>query len=172
MQNAYQPELWHEAFIVLGGGAAALAGLIIVAASVRADQIMAMPHWRVRARNSTMSMISVTISSILILLPQDVTALGIELIVFNLGCAVLLPAAHIYQLIRNHIHAAPHVPILAVTFYLIAAAGGAGLIVGRGGGMYLVTLAYAMYLLLAPYNAYMLLLPHDRASETRRNAPQ
>ena len=119
-----------------------------------------------------MSMISVTIASILILLPQETTALGVELIVLNVGCAALLPGAHIYQLIRNRIHASPHVPVLAAFFYLLAAAGGTSLIAGWGGGMYLVTLAYAMYLLLAPYNAYMLLLPHNQASEMRPKAPR
>ena len=91
MQNAYQPEFWHEAYIVLGGATAALAGLIMVAASVRADQIMGTPQWRLRAQNSTLAMISVTVASILVLLPQDRFALGAELIVLNVACAALLP---------------------------------------------------------------------------------
>ena len=164
MQNIYHPQLWHEAYVVLGGGAAALAGLIIVAVSVRADQIMAMPHWRLRARNNTMSMISIMIASILVLLPQEPRVLGVELIVLNLLCATLLPGRVILYQLFHRTDASLHVPVLAFLLYLLAAAGGASLIAHWGGGMYLTTAAYAMYMFLAPYNAYLLLLPHDQAS--------
>ena len=96
LQNTYHPELWHEAFAVLGGGAAALAGLFMVAVSVRADRIMSTPRWRIRARNSTISMIGIMVASILVLLPQDPFALGVELIVLNLGCAISLPGRLIF----------------------------------------------------------------------------
>jgi hypothetical protein len=170
LQNIYHPELWHEAYIVLGGGAAALAGLFMVAVSVRVDQIMSTPRWRIRARNSTISMIGIMVASILVLLPQDPFALGVELIVLNLGCAISLPGRLVFYLLINRIHGSFHLPMLAVLFYLLAAAGGASLIVGWGGGMYLITAAYMMFLLFSPYNAYLLLLPHDQPSEARKRA--
>ena len=161
----YQPEQWREAYVVLGGAAAALAGLIMVAASVRADQIMGMPHWRLRARNSTLSMISLTVASVLVLSPQGQFALGVELIVLNLVCATLLPGRLAFYQLFNRVGVAVSTPVLAVLFYLVAAMGGASLIVGWGGGMYLVTAAYLMYLFLATYNAFLLLLPHDQAAK-------
>jgi hypothetical protein len=161
----YQAELWHEAYVVLGGGAAALAGLIIVAVSVRADQIMAMPHWRLRARNNTMSMISIMVASILVLLPQEPRVLGIELIVLNLSCAILLPGRVILYQFLHRTDASLYVPVLAALLYLLAAAGGVSLIAQWGGGMYLITAAYSMYMFLAPYNAYLLLLPHGPAAK-------
>lgn len=110
-------------------------------------------------------MISVTVASILVLLPQDPFALGVELIVLNLACAALLPGRLAFYQLFNRVGVAISTPVLAVLFYLLAAAGGASLIVGRGGGMYLITVAYLMYLFLATYNAYLLLLPHGPAAK-------
>jgi hypothetical protein len=67
----YQPKEWHEAYAILASGGAVIAGLIIVATAVRADQILSSLHWRLRARNSTLSMITIMIGSNLVLLPQD-----------------------------------------------------------------------------------------------------
>ncbi len=136
---------------------------MIVAASVRADQIMATPHLRAYARNSIMSMISIMIASIFILLPQGTEILGVELIVFNIGCAIFLPAKRAITQIRNSNYTSLHVPVLAVCFYLLAAASGVSLIVRWGGGLYLTMAAYLMYVFLASYNAYLLLLPRDQA---------
>jgi hypothetical protein len=52
-----------------------------------------------------------------------------------------------------------------VFFYLLAAAGGASLIVHWGGGLYLPMAAYSAYLLSAVATAYALLMPHRKASK-------
>lgn len=165
MESMYQPEHWHEAFVVLGTGSAAIAGLIIVAASVRADQIMTSPHWRLRARNSTLGMMTITIGSILVLVPQDSIILGVELIVFNLINACLLPGPVIFNEFHNRTGSPIRVPLLAACLYLLAAAGGASLIVHWGGGLYLTLAAYLGLLLTAVINAYALLMPHPKSSK-------
>ena len=159
MENMYRPELWHEAYVVLGGGAAALAGLVVVAASVRADLIMSAQHLRLRARNNTLSMISIVGGSLLVLLPQEATLLGIELIVFNLAWAMLPISVIVYEL-RKPVGLKLHLPAFATLLYLLAAAGGVSLIMRAGGGLYMTTAAYFGYLLIAVLNAYLLLLPH------------
>ena len=104
-------------------------------------------------------MISITVASILVLLPQERFELGAELIVLNLACAALLPGRlALYQLI-NRVGVALYAPVLAVALYFFAAVGGASLIVGWGGGMYLITGAYLVFMFLAIYNAYVLMLP-------------
>ncbi len=162
----YQPELWHEVYVMLGGGAAALAGLVIVAASVRADLIMSKPHLRMRARNNTLSIISIVGGSVLTLLPQDAGLLGIELIVFNLAWASLPASVILYEL-RKPAGLALHLPVLALSFYLLAALGGVSLIARWGGGLYLTTAAYFGYLLIAVLNAYLLLLPQPQPKAKR-----
>ena len=113
----------------------------------------------------TLSMITIMIGSNLVLLPQDVTLLGVELIVFNLACACLLPGPVIVNELRKHEDLSIRVPVLAVFFYLLAAAGGASLIVHWGGGLYLPMAAYSAYLLSAVATAYALLMPHRKASK-------
>jgi len=161
LENMYHAEHWHEAFIVLGTASAAISGLLIVATSVRAEQLMATPYWRLRARNSTLGMMAITIGSILVLLPQDVNVLGIELIVGNLLAACVLPGPTIIYLIRNRIGLSVKVrmPVWVLFLYFLAAAGGASLIVHGGGGLYLLLVAYFAILLTAVVNAYALLVP-------------
>ena len=137
-----------------------MAGLLIVATAVRADQILSSLHWRLRARNSTLSMITIMIGSILVLLPQDVTVLGAELVVFNLTSASLLPAPVIVNELRKHEGLSIRVPMLAAFFYFVAALGGASLIAHWGGGLYLPMIAYSAYLLSAVATAFALLMPH------------
>jgi len=112
-----------------------------------------------------MSMITIMIGSNLVLLPQDVTLLGVELIVFNLTCACLLPGPIIVNELRNREGLPIRIPALAASFYLLAAAGGVSLIVHWGGGLYLPLAAYSAYLLLAVTNAYALLMPHRKSSK-------
>ena len=158
------PKDWHEAYAILASSGAVIAGLIIVATAVRADQILSSLHWRLRARNSTLSMITIMIGSNLVLLPQDVTLLGVQLIVFNLACACL-PGSVIVNELRKREGLPIRIPVLAACFYLIAAAGGASLIVRWGGGLYLPFAAYSAYLLLAVATAYALLMPHPKSSK-------
>jgi hypothetical protein len=161
----YQPKEWHEAYAILASSGAVIAGLLIVATAVRANQILSSLHWRLRARNSTLSMITIMIGSNFVLLPQDATLLGIQLIVFNLACACLLPGAVIINELRKHEGLSIRVPVLAALFYLVAAAGGASLIVHWGGGLYLPMVAYSAYLLSAVATAFALLMPHRKASK-------
>jgi hypothetical protein len=163
LETMYHPKDWHEAYAILASGGAVIAGLIIVATAVRADQILSTLHWRLRARNSTLSMITIMIGSNLVLLPQDVTLLGVELIVFNLTCACLLPGPVIVNELRKHEGLSIRIPVLAAFLYLLAAAGGASLIVHWGGGLYLPFAAYSAYLLSAVMTAYALLMPHPNS---------
>jgi len=110
-------------------------------------------------------MITIMIGSNLVLLPQDVTLLGVELIVFNLACACLLPGHVIFNELRKHEGLSIRVPVLAAFFYLLAAAGGASLVVHWGGGLYLPMAAYSAYLLSAVITAYALLMPHPKSSK-------
>jgi hypothetical protein len=165
LETMYQPKEWHEAYAILASGGAVIAGLLIVATAVRANQILSSLHWQLRARNSTLSMITIMIGSNLVLLPQDVTVLGVELIVFNLACACLLPGHVIFNELRKHEGLSIRVPVLAALFYLLAAAGGASLIVHWGGGLYLPLAAYSAYLLSAVATAFALLMPHRKSSK-------
>ena len=159
MESFYQPEHWREAFVMLGGASAALAGLLIVAVSVRADQIAHEPHLWMRARNATISMITLTVGSLILLVPQPSAFSGLEIMSFNLLCAAFLPGPVVLYRLRHRTDVSIRVPILAFSLYLLAAAGGLSVVLGSGGGIIWIAVAYGAYLLLAPYVAYLILIP-------------
>ena len=49
--DIYQPTEWHDFFLVTGGGAAALAGLVFVAMSINLDVVAQSVTHRLRAIN-------------------------------------------------------------------------------------------------------------------------
>ena len=52
MENVYQPELWRDAYVMLGTAAAALIGLLFVVTSLHLEEIVNNPAYRIRARNN------------------------------------------------------------------------------------------------------------------------
>ena len=89
MENAYQPELWRDAFVMLGTAAAALIGLFFVVMSLHLDEIANNPVYRVRARNNTFYLLVMVVEATLILIPQPMAVLGVELIAVNLSLLLL-----------------------------------------------------------------------------------
>jgi hypothetical protein len=165
LEFTYRPEQWQEAFTVLGTGSAAIAGLLIVAASVRAAEVMAVPYWRLRARNSTLGMLAITFGAILVLVRQDTNVLGVELIILNATSAALLPGPTIIHTLRHHTGLPLRIPLAAACLYALAAAGGISLIAHRGGGLYLTLFSYFGLLLVAVVNAYGLLVPYSNSQK-------
>jgi hypothetical protein len=48
MENAYQPELWHDFFVVLGSSSAALIGLLFISAKSLTIRFCASGHLTIR----------------------------------------------------------------------------------------------------------------------------
>lgn len=161
MSNAYRPESWHELYILLGGAAAALTGLLFVATSLHVERIIATPHWRRRLLANTFSLTGVLIESILVTVPQPAQWLGYELVIGNLFLLAFLMA----PLIRSWIAVSgvPPLRLVAGTLsWLVGAAGGAGLIFGAGGGMFLVTASCVILIWVCVWNAWSLLIANYR----------
>src|SRR5947209_18290037 len=83
MHAAYHPEAWKEFYVMLGGSIAALTGLLFVATSLHVAEIGKTAHFRVRVFGNTFALVGHLINSGLVLTPQPVTWLGIELTLFN-----------------------------------------------------------------------------------------
>ena len=62
MENAYQPELWHDFFVVLGSSSAALIGLLFIATSLHLGEIVNDPILRRRAFNNTLFLLMALVS--------------------------------------------------------------------------------------------------------------
>jgi hypothetical protein len=60
------------------------------------------------------------------------------------------------------------VPLLALSGYIVAAAGGGSLVLRCGGGLYPTTAVYFAYLLVAVLNVYLLPVPHGNLGKPRK----
>src|SRR5438128_572955 len=75
----YEPELWHDFFLTVGGGAAALAGLVFVAMSLNLQSIMEDATHRARAGTTMIGFTSIFILCGLALMAHQTGLwLGIE----------------------------------------------------------------------------------------------
>ena len=81
---SYDPLAWHDFFVMLGGAAAALTGLVFVALSLHLDRVAADPIHRFRAGVSVAGLSSVVVLSGAFLVPtQSHHAVGIEVIAIS-----------------------------------------------------------------------------------------
>ncbi len=79
--NAYNAALWHDYFFMVGGGAAALTGLVFVAMTLHLEEIITNPVHRHRARTILTGLTAVFIRCALVLMGgQDNRAVAVELI--------------------------------------------------------------------------------------------
>src|SRR5712692_9759485 len=96
MENAYQPELWRDLYVMLGTSSAALIGLLFVATSLHLDEIVNNPVFHTRAYNQTCYLLMLLLDAVVILTPQPMFILGAELIAINLF-GVWLALSNIYN---------------------------------------------------------------------------
>ena len=77
-------EGWAEFFVAAAGAAAALAGLVVVAVSVNIERILKYDQLPSRAGAAVGQFVAALVVSLLCLAPQDLLALGIEVVA--VGC--------------------------------------------------------------------------------------
>jgi len=82
---------WHDYFLMVGGGAAALTGLVFVAMSLHLDQIALNAAHRHRARTVLTGLTAVFIRCALVLMAgQSAQAVALELILVLVGVEIIL----------------------------------------------------------------------------------
>jgi len=87
----YDAPLWHDYFVMVGGGGAALTGLVFVAMSMHLADIVTNPTHRHRARTILIALTAVFVRCGLVLMGgQTARAVGIELFVVLLGVEVIV----------------------------------------------------------------------------------
>lgn len=154
---AFQLDVWHDLWVMLGGAAAALTGLLFVAVSINLDRIIHGQGLPRRAAETLVILVNTVVLAALGLTPQRPEALGAE----ALALAALILALTVARLrlpdptplrlqtIRVMILAVVGVPLLF---------GGASLLLGAGGGLYWLLAASLSALAGAVFNAWVLLI--------------
>jgi hypothetical protein len=171
LENAFQPELWRDLYVMLGTSSAALVGLLFVVTSLHLDQIVNNAVFRLRARNNTLHLLIMLVEAAMILTPQPVATLGAELVAVNLF-GLRLPLSFAYKYFhqnKGNRSGFPIYPFVTYTAsYLLGIAGGAGLIEHANWGMYLVAISYVTILVAVALNAWTIMLGVGQTETTTK----
>jgi hypothetical protein len=157
---AYDPERWHDAYVMLGSAAAALTGLVFVALSIHLRAIGADRFQRARGHYLTFGLIYLTVVAAFVLIPgQGDDALGVELLVGGVVGAVMtgVPLVRMRSNLRLTLGFRARVVAAAVAVALNLTAG-ASLIARRGGGLYFLIAALLLALVTNVSGAWALLV--------------
>jgi hypothetical protein len=158
VENVSHHEMWQAIYEMLGSSAAGLVGLLFVATSIHFDEIKNKPDYIVPARNNTYHLLTLLVEAVLILIPQPLSTLGLELVAINLF-ALRLPVSVTRKYFSKNIglsHAHFPVKIIGtiITGYLLGVAGGVGLIVHADWGLYLLTACFVIVLVRTVLTAW------------------
>jgi hypothetical protein len=156
----YQPEPWHDFFLTVGGGAAALTGLVVVAMSMHLEMIRTDPALRHRARMILATLAGVFVRcSLALMANQDGRSVAVDLFVVCLVLTIAnllsyapvakTPAAHRSSLLRT---------IGGTTGYGVEMLGAGLLFFGAGWGLNVAAVAMVVSLGLTISSSWLLLM--------------
>ena len=171
--DAYHPEQWHDFFLMVGGGAAALTGLVVVAMSLHLDVIASDAILRHRARSILTGLAAVFMRCGLALMGgQNGRAVGAELFVV---CAITAVAgvASFWQVSQI----AEVVPlgsklrtVGSIACYLTEMVGAAILFSGKSAGLYVVGVAMITNFFFFIFGSWTLLVGVGRGEARAEEA--
>jgi len=169
----YDPAAWHDFFMTVGGGAAALTGLVFVAMSLHLDQIALNAAHRHRARTVLTGLTAVFIRCALVLMgKQSGQAVAVELIVVLIGVELVL-----YRSIRQALAASDASdPALlwrtigSFSCLVVEQAGALALFFGNAGGLYVVGVGMMASFIFMVTGAWLLIVGVRREEATQATA--
>ena|SRR5438309_7010613 len=164
---------WHDFFLMVGGGAAALTGLVFVAMSLHLDQIALNAAHRHRARTVLTGLTAVFIRCALVLMgKQSGQAVAVELIVVLIGVELVL-----YRSIRQALAASDASdPALlwrtigSFSCLVVEQAGALALFFGNAGGLYVVGVGMMASFIFMVTGAWLLIVGVRREEATQATA--
>jgi hypothetical protein len=156
-------ELWKDFFIAASGASATLVGLVIVAVSVNIQRILEHPQLPSRGGATVGSLMLILTSSLLWLLPQPKSILGVEILICSLlvWMLQLWSARHMIMafLESRRPFCEMAVGVAASQIQVIPfVIGGFGLWLGHNSGVYWIAFGCISALALSVFNAWILLV--------------
>ena len=157
----YDAAAWHDYFLMVGGGAAALTGLVFVAMSLHLDQIALNPAHRHRARTVLTGLTAVFIRCALVLMAgQNGQAVAVELIVVLIGVEIVLYRS-ISQALQATDRSDPALlwrTIGSFACLVTEQAGALALFFGNTGGLYVVGIGMMSSFVFMVTGAWLLII--------------
>ncbi len=169
MTNGFLPDAWRDFFIMIGGAAASLVGLLFVVMSLHIEAIRRHPSYEAQAtiqaaRNNTYHLLTALVTACCLLVPQPPQLVGAELVaahLFGLRLPILFTYTHF---IRNRAGFPFSMIITISSGYLLGAAAGVALIAGARWGLYLAAASSVIILVRSVLTAWMLMFERRGAS--------
>jgi len=157
----YAPEQWHDFFVMVGGGAAALAGLVFVAMSINLDSITHDPTHRNRAIGTiTGFSYAFILCGLALIGGQSAALLGAEWLVLSGYAAYIYLRGYV---LASRLSGSRHTLSLARTIfgtgcYLAQIVGAALLMLGHAVGLQIAAVALMLFFASLISGAWLLLV--------------
>jgi hypothetical protein len=157
----FRPAQWHDFFMTVGAGSAALSGLVVVAVSMHVEVITRDPVLRHRGRSILTGMAALFVRCALALMgDQSGRVIGIELLVILVPISVggflsFLPV------VASETGAPPQSTLRtfgSLGCYVTESIGAALLVVGLGGAIYVVGIAMLANFFFTISGAWLLMI--------------
>ena len=158
---SYSPAEWHDFFIMVGGGAAALTGLTVVAMSLHLKAITRDEAHRHRARSGIIAMTAVFMRCGLVLMGgQSGRAVAVE--IFVVSAAVAVAGLLSYWQVARRSERVPRGSVLrtlgSTSCYGVEMLGAVVLFLGSAAGLYLIGVAMVAIFFFTISGAWLLLV--------------
>ncbi len=163
MDPAYDPAAWRDLYVLVGGAASVLTGLIFVAVSLHLRPVVADRWLRGRAESSLLALMTIVLIAGAVLIPgQPAAALGAEVVVVVLASPIH-SIRGLRHLPRGRAAAAASELGVGLAGSLLGLLAGVSLIAHWGGGLWLLLPGGAIGLSSSVWNAWRLMV--DVAAE-------
>jgi modulator of FtsH protease len=156
MEAAYIPGAWVNFAIGLATASGALTGLVFVAVSLNAADVLGSAFHRRRAESTFVILLGILTASLLLLLPgQGRTAVGVEMLL--VGAVLTYRTARTWPVLRTNLSREAAVSYLAGAIaHSLIVLGGIALLAHAGGGLYVIAAALILALVRALSDIWIL----------------
>lgn len=160
--RSYDPADWQSFFVAVISAAAALTGLLFVAVSINLDRIVKGASFLpARAAEALTSLLLIVVASALVLVPQSLRLLGVEILVLAVPILLITVRSQLRYRRQN-----PDDPLLwsvsrsacTAAATVPATVAGLSLTAHWGGGLYWVAVTALLGIVGAVYGAWVLLI--------------
>jgi hypothetical protein len=158
--NAYDLAAWHDLFVMNGGAAATLAGLLFVAVSLNHEHVIERKGLPELAAVSIMLLVGLVVLSVVVLMPvSSHVTLGVLVVILGATLAtavfvILIPSLKDLERVSWRVQRVA----LSLLSTLPVITAGASLMAEAGGGLYWLAVEIVAALVTATYNAWVLLI--------------
>ena len=154
----YDPSIWRDYFVMVGGGAAALTGLVFVAMTLHLEDIVNHPVHRHRARTILTGLTAVFLRCGLVLMGgQSHQAIAIEIIAVLVVVEVIL-----YRSLRDALNAADAAVVMrtvgSFACLVVEQSGAVAFFLGATWGLYVVGIGMLGSFVFMVTGAWLLLV--------------